>query len=113
MTLGDLGADVIKIERPGSGDESRKWGPPFLKDSKETVYFQSINRNKRSCCIDLKTGRDVLYDLAKKCDILIENYVPGKLSAYGLGYEHISKINPSIIYCSVTGYGSTGPYAKR
>lgn len=113
MILSDLGADVIKIERPGSGDESRKWGPPFVKNSKDSVYFMANNRNKRSCCIDLKRGADVLYDLAKKCDVLIENYIPGKLSEYKLGYEHMRIVNPSIIYCSITGYGSTGPYAKR
>lgn len=113
MILSDLGADVIKIERPGSGDESRKWGPPFVKNSKDSVYFLANNRNKRSVCIDLKKGTDILYDLAKKCDILVENYIPGKLSEYNLGYEHISRVNPAIIYCSITGYGSLGPYAKR
>lgn len=113
MILSDLGADVIKVERPGSGDESRKWGPPFVNNSTDSVYFMANNRNKRSCCIDLKKGTDVLYDLAKKCDVLVENYIPGKLSEYRLGYEHISEINPSIVYCSITGYGSTGPYAKR
>lgn len=113
MILSDLGADVIKIERPGCGDESRKWGPPFVNNSKDSVYFMANNRNKRSCCIDLKTGAEVLYDLAAKCDVLVENYVPGKLNEYNLGYEHISAVNPSIIYCSITGYGSIGPYAKR
>lgn len=113
MILSDLGADVIKIERPGSGDESRKWGPPFVKNSKDSVYFLANNRNKRSVCIDLKKGTDILYDLAKKCDILVENYIPGKLSEYNLDYEHISRVNPAIIYCSITGYGSLGPYAKR
>lgn len=113
MILADLGADVIKIERPGTGDDSRKWGPPFVKNSKDSIYFLASNRNKRSCCIDLKKGTDVLYDLAKKCDVLVENYVPGKLSEYNLGYEHLSKVNPALIYCSVTGYGSVGPYAKR
>lgn len=113
MILSDLGADVIKIERPGSGDESRKWGPPFVKNSKDSVYFMANNRNKRSCCIDLKQGADIIHDLAKKCDILVENYIPGKLSEYNLGYEHISRTNPALIYCSITGYGSIGPYAKR
>lgn len=113
MILSDLGADVIKIEKPGSGDESRKWGPPFVKNSKDSVYFLANNRNKRSCCIDLKQGTEILYDLAKKCDVLVENYIPGKLSEYNLGYEHIRHINPSIVYCSITGYGSVGPYAKR
>lgn len=113
MILSDLGADVIKIERPGTGDESRKWGPPFINNSKDSVYFLANNRNKRSCCIDLKRGTKIIYDLAEKCDILVENYVPGKLSEYSLGYEHVQKINPAIIYCSITGYGSVGPYAKR
>lgn len=111
--LSDLGADVIKVERPGSGDDSRKFGPPFLNNSNSSVYFQSINRNKRSVCIDLKRGKQILYDLARKSDILVENYIPGKLSEYGLGYEDISKLNPSLIYCSITGYGPNGPYAKR
>lgn len=111
MILSDLGADVIKIERPDGGDESRKWGPPFINEN--SVYFQAANRNKRSCCIDMKRGAEIFYDLAKKCDILVENYVPGKLNQYKLGYEHISRINPAIIYCSITGYGPVGPYAKR
>lgn len=111
--LSDLGADVIKVERPGAGDDSRKFGPPFLKNSKDSVYFTSVNRNKRSVCIDLKRGKDILYALARKSDIFIENYIPGKLSEYGLGYEDISKVNPALIYCSITGYGPHGPYAKR
>lgn len=113
MILSDLGADVIKIERPGGGDEARKWGPPFVKNSEDSVYFMANNRNKRSCCVDLKRGTDILYDLAKKCDVLVENYIPGKLSEYNLGYEHLSRVNPGLIYCSITGYGSVGPYAKR
>ncbi|XP_031624369.1 succinate--hydroxymethylglutarate CoA-transferase [Contarinia nasturtii] len=113
MILSDLGADVIKIERPGDGDESRKWGPPFVQNSTDSVYFLANNRNKRSCCIDLKRGTDILYDLAKKCDVLVENYVPGKLDEYNLGYDHMSQVNPGLIYCSITGYGSVGPYAKR
>lgn len=113
MILGDLGADVIKVERPGSGDESRKWGPPFVNNTNDSVYFLANNRNKRSICVDLKRGTNVLYDLAKKCDILVENYVPGKLDEYKLGYEHMSKVNPKLIYCSITGYGPNGPYSKR
>lgn len=113
MVLSDLGADVIKIERPGTGDESRKWGPPFINNSNDSIYFLANNRNKRSCCIDLKRGTKIIYDLAEKCDILVENYVPGKLSEYNLGYDDIQKINPAMIYCSITGYGSVGPYAKR
>lgn len=113
MILSDLGADVIKVERPGTGDESRKWGPPFVNNSKDSVYFMANNRNKRSICVDLKTGTDVMYDLVKKCDILVENYVPGKLQQYNLGYENLKEIKPELIYCSITGYGSIGPYSKR
>lgn len=113
MILGDLGAEVLKIEQPGVGDEARKWGPPFFEGTKETAYFASVNRNKKSVCIDLKKGKDVVYDLAKKCDILIENYVPGKLSKMGLGYDELKDIAPHLIYCSMTGYGSEGPYATR
>ncbi|PSN48104.1 Succinate--hydroxymethylglutarate CoA-transferase [Blattella germanica] len=113
MTLGDLGAEVIKIEMPGSGDETRKWGPPYITNSSETVYFISLNRNKKSVCINLKSGRDIIYDLAAKCDVLIENYIPGKLDELGLGYEDIKKVAPQIVYCSLTGYGTKGPYANR
>ncbi|XP_046142381.1 succinate--hydroxymethylglutarate CoA-transferase isoform X1 [Osmia bicornis bicornis] len=113
MILGDLGAEILKVERPGSGDEARKWGPPFIEGTQESVYFLSVNRNKKSICIDLKKGKDIIYELAKKCDVLIENYVPGKLKDMGLGYEDISKIAPHIVYCSLTGYGYEGPYANR
>jgi succinate--hydroxymethylglutarate CoA-transferase len=108
MVLSDLGADVIKVEKPFSGDESRKWGPPFLKNSSDSVYFLACNRNKRSICIDLKQGKDVIYDLARKSDVVLENYLPGKLNDIGLGYDDFKKINPSIIYCSITGFGSKG-----
>lgn len=111
--LADLGADVIKVERPETGDESRKWGPPFLNNSSDSVYFLACNRNKRSICVDLKSGLDVIYDLAKTCDVLIENYVPGKLDKLGLGYEQIKTIAPKLIYCSITGFGSVGPYKSR
>lgn len=113
MILGDLGAEILKIERPGGGDEARKWGPPFYKGTRESTYFMSVNRNKKSVCIDLKKGRDIIYDLAQKCDVLVENYVPGKLSSMGLGYDDIIKVAPHLIYCSLTGYGSQGPYANR
>ncbi|KAL7033779.1 hypothetical protein ACKWTF_007719 [Chironomus riparius] len=113
MVLSDLGAEVIKVEKPFSGDESRKWGPPFLKNSSDSVYFMACNRNKLSICVDLKKGKDVLYDLAKKSDVILENYLPGKLDKISLGYEDIKKINPSIIYCSITGFGSKGPYHNR
>uniref|UniRef100_A0ABI7XEB0 Succinyl-CoA:glutarate-CoA transferase n=1 Tax=Felis catus TaxID=9685 RepID=A0ABI7XEB0_FELCA len=96
MNLGDLGAEVIKVERPGAGDDTRTWGPPFV--GTESTYFLSVNRNKK---------------LAAVCDVFVENYVPGKLSAMGLGYEDIDKIAPHIIYCSITGYGQTGPLSQR
>ncbi|XP_037909295.1 succinate--hydroxymethylglutarate CoA-transferase [Hermetia illucens] len=112
MVLADLGAEVIKVERPFVGDESRKWGPPFLSNG-DAVYFTASNRNKKSVCIDLKRGTELLHNLATKCDVLVENYVPGKLSEYNLGYETLKDIAPHLIYCSITGYGSSGPYAKK
>lgn len=113
MILGDLGAEVLKIEKPGTGDEARNWGPPFLKNTRESAYFMSVNRNKKSACINLKNGKDIIYELAKKSDVLVENYVPGKLDKLELGYKHISEIAPQLVYCSLTGYGSEGPYANR
>lgn len=117
MTLGDLGAEVIKIEKPGSGDEARKWGPPFVenKQTRQSTYFLCLNRNKKSVCIDLKSpkGKEIIYDLVKKCDVLVENYVPGKLDELGLGYDQLKKIAPNLIYCSITGYGPNGPYSKK
>lgn len=115
MILGDLGAEIIKVERPGTGDESRKWGPPYVNNTNETCYFVCLNRNKKSICIDLKTkeGREVVLELSKKCDVLVENYVPGVLNKLGLGYEDVEKVSPHIIYCSLTGYGSKGPYKNR
>lgn len=113
MILGDLGADVLKVERPGTGDESRKWGPPFLPNSTDSVYFMAANRNKRSICVDLKRGSDLIHALAAQCDVLVENYVPGKLAEYNLAYEQLRSTCPHLIYCSITGYGPSGPYAKR
>ncbi|EAT32316.1 AAEL015557-PA [Aedes aegypti] len=113
MVLSDLGAEVYKVERPFHGDESRKWGPPFLRDSEDSVYFMASNRNKKSVCVDLKKGKDVIYDMARKCDVLVENYIPGKLDEFGLGYEDLKQIAPSLIYCSITGYGSVGPYRNK
>lgn len=113
MVLADLGAEVIKVERPHFGDEARKWGPPFLKNSNDAAYFLAPNRNKRSICIDIKRGTQLLHRLAEISDVLVENYVPGTLERYGLGYEQLRKVNPKLIYCSMTGYGSVGPYAKR
>ncbi len=120
QTLGDLGADVIKIERPDTGDDTRSWGPQWLRDGegKETTdsaYFSSCNRNKRSVCIDLTTkeGQDTVRALAAKSDILVENYKVGDLKRYGLDYETLAAINPKLVYCSITAYGQDGPYALR
>ncbi|XP_047418434.1 succinate--hydroxymethylglutarate CoA-transferase isoform X2 [Sciurus carolinensis] len=113
MNLGDLGAEVIKVERPGAGDDTRTWGPPFV--GTESTYFLSVNRNKKSIAVNIKDpkGVKVIKELAAVCDVFVENYVPGKLSAMGLGYEDINKIAPHIIYCSITGYGQTGPMSQR
>ncbi|XP_017865473.1 PREDICTED: succinate--hydroxymethylglutarate CoA-transferase [Drosophila arizonae] len=113
MVLADLGAEVIKVERPHFGDEARKWGPPFLEKSGDAAYFLAPNRNKQSVCIDMKRGRDLMQQLVSKCDVLVENYVPGTLERYGLGYEQLREANPRLIYCTISGYGSVGPYAKR
>lgn len=118
--LADLGAEVIKIERPLKGDDTREWGPPFLKDksgkeTRELAYFLAANRGKRSVTVDITTeaGRDLVRDLARKCDIVIENYKVGDLAGKGLGYDDIAAINPGIIYCSITGFGQTGPRAQE
>lgn len=114
MTLGDLGANVIKVESL-SGDEARKWGPPFMKDCGDSYYFQSVNRNKKSICIDFKSqeGKKIIYDLAKKCDVLVENFIPGKLDQMDVGYEKLKTVNPKLIYCAITGFGPRGPYTKK
>ncbi|MDH1574906.1 CaiB/BaiF CoA-transferase family protein, partial [Pseudomonas sp. GD03746] len=118
--LADLGADVIKVERPGSGDDTRAWGPPFLKDEQgentnEAAYYLSANRNKRSVTIDFTQpeGQRLVRELAAKSDIVIENFKVGGLAAYGLDYASLKSVNPQLIYCSITGFGQTGPYAKR
>ncbi|CAH1788937.1 unnamed protein product, partial [Owenia fusiformis] len=113
MILGDLGADIIKVERPGAGDDTRTWGPPFC--GSESAYFLSINRNKKSICVNMKSkeGQDILQKLASKSDVLIENYIPGTLDRMGLGYNQLKEKAPSLIYCSITGYGQHGPYKKR
>uniref|UniRef100_A0A7N5J8L3 Succinyl-CoA:glutarate-CoA transferase n=1 Tax=Ailuropoda melanoleuca TaxID=9646 RepID=A0A7N5J8L3_AILME len=113
MNLGDLGAEVIKVERPGAGDDTRTWGPPFV--GTESTYFLSVNRNKKSIAVNIKDpkGVKIIKELAAVCDVFVENYVPGKLSAVGLGYEDVDKIAPHIIYCSITGYGQTGPLSQR
>ena len=119
QVLGDLGANIIKIERPVTGDDSRNLGPPYLdkntKNPMESSYFLSVNRNKKSVVIDLTSqeGQELAKKLVKKCDILVENFRAGNLKQYGLDYSSIIKINPNIIYCSITGFGQNGPYAKR
>jgi len=117
--LADLGADVIKVERLGEGDDTRRWGPPFLKNkdgetTKEAGYYLSVNRGKRSVELDLKSeaGRAAVKALAAESDILLENFKTGTLERMGLGYEDLQKVNPRLIYCSVTGFGLTGPKAK-
>ncbi len=118
--LGDLGADVVKIEKPGEGDDTRKWGPPFVPDqegrpSSESAYYLCANRNKRSIEIDITTpeGQALIHALLEKADVFIENYKVGGLQAYGLAYGQIKSLYPRLVYCSITGFGQTGPYASR
>ncbi|KAJ1860916.1 hypothetical protein LPJ57_006601 [Coemansia sp. RSA 486] len=134
MLLGDMGAEVIKVEHPTRGDDTRFWGPPFKSykhkpptniSSKlystppefpgESAYYLCVNRNKKSITIDMKQkqGQEILRELAAKADVLVENFVPGKLAEYGLAYKDLCKVNPRLVYASITGYGSTGPYSKR
>jgi crotonobetainyl-CoA:carnitine CoA-transferase CaiB-like acyl-CoA transferase len=118
QTLADLGADVIKVENPDGGDDTRSWGPPFLKgkdgEDLDAAYYHGVNRNKRSVIADLKTpeGQDFVRRLAAQSDILIENFKTGGLTKYGLDFESLRFINPKLIYCSITGFGHTGPYAS-
>lgn len=118
--FGDMGAEIIKIERPQKGDDTRFWGPPFLKDEQgndtsESAYYLCANRNKNSVAVDLtkEEGQAIIKDLASSCDILVENFKTGDLARYDLDYDTLSKINPKLIYCSITGFGMTGPYSKR
>lgn len=118
--LGDLGADVMKVERPGEGDDTRRWGPPFLKnaageETAESAYYLCANRNKRSIAIDIATpeGQDLVRKLAAQCDIFVENYRVGTLAKYGLGYADLHALLPRLVYCSITGFGQTGPHASR
>lgn len=118
--LGDLGADVVKVERPGNGDDTRAWGPPYLKDAdgqptRESAYFLCTNRNKRSITVDMASpeGQQQLQQLAAKADIVLENFKTGGLQQYGLDYASLNAINPRLIYCSITGFGQSGPYASR
>ncbi len=120
QTLGDLGAEIIKVERPGGGDDTRRFGPPFLKDDEgkdtiESAYFMGANRNKKSVAIDISKleGQALIKKIAAKADVLVENFKLGNLARYGLGYDDLKEINPGLIYCSITGFGQTGPYAER
>ena len=114
MMLGDLGAEVIKIERPGSGDDTRKWGPPF-SESGESAYYISANRNKRSVTLNLKSepGQVILKELIQQADVLVDNFKTGTLENWGFDYETLQEIRPGLIYCTITGYGYTGPYKDR
>jgi crotonobetainyl-CoA:carnitine CoA-transferase CaiB-like acyl-CoA transferase len=118
--LADLGAEVIKIERPLVGDDTRSWGPPYMPDAEgeatgEAAYFHGANRGKHSVCIDISStaGQELISKLAAKCDVLIENFKVGGLKKYGLDYDSLKRINPKLVYCSITGFGQTGPYAER
>lgn len=118
--LADLGAEVIKIERPGAGDDTRGWGPPYMPDEAgestgEAAYFHAANRGKKSVCIDMSVpqGQDLIKNLVKRSDVLLENFKVGGLKKYGLDYDSLKSVNPRLVYCSITGFGQTGPYAQR
>jgi len=122
QVLADLGADVIKIERPGTGDDTRAWGPPFLRNADGTpnvradaAYYLCANRNKKSVTVDIATpeGQSIVRELARTADVVLENFKVGGLEPYGLDYESLRALNPRLIYCSITGFGQTGPYASR
>ncbi len=118
--LADLGAEVIKVERPGVGDDTRTWGPPWMRDeqgndTREAAYFMAANRNKKSVTVDLARpeGQRIVRELAKQCDVLLENYKLGGLAQYGLDYASLHDLNPRLVYCSITGFGQSGPYSPR
>ncbi|MFE6743521.1 CaiB/BaiF CoA transferase family protein [Streptomyces tubercidicus] len=118
--LGDLGADVVKVEKPGEGDDTRRWGPPYVpgvdgRPTAESAYYLCANRNKRSIAIDLASpaGRELVLELVARADVLVENHKPGSLARYGLAYEQLRGRHPRLIYCSITGFGQTGVYADR
>lgn len=120
QNLADFGAEVIKIERPETGDDTRAWAPPFLKtddgaDTSEAAYYLAANRNKQSMTVDISTpeGQEIIRELAKVSDVVLENYKLGQLKKYGLDYESLKEVKPDLIYCSITGFGQTGPYAHR
>jgi crotonobetainyl-CoA:carnitine CoA-transferase CaiB-like acyl-CoA transferase len=119
QNLADMGAEVIKVERPGAGDDTRGWGPPFLKDAEgrdttDAAYYLSTNRGKKSITIDLASeeGQQIVRELARDADVLVENYKVGTLARYGLAYEDLRSLNPRLVYCSITGFGQDGPYAS-
>ena len=118
--LADLGAEVIKVERPGTGDDTRAWGPPFLRrpdgtETRDSAYFTATNRGKKSVTLDIASaeGQDLARSLAAHCDVMIENYKFGDMKRYGLDYEKLAAMNPRLVYCSITGFGQTGPYRER
>src|SRR5215213_10145926 len=113
VMLGDIGAEVIKVEQPGTGDEARGWGPPFIDG--ESTYFMSISRNKRSVTVDLKqeAGRAIVRKLIERADVLVENFRPGLMDRFGLGYEQAHALNPRLIFCSISGFGQSGPRAQQ
>ena len=120
MNLADLGAEVIKVEKPGSGDDTRAWGPPWLRDAEgrdtgESAYFLSCNRGKKSLALDIAhpAGSRIVRELARHCDVLVENFKVGGLAKYGLDWDSLHAINPRLVYCSITGFGQDGPYAER
>ena len=115
MLLGDYGATVFKVEHCETGDDTRSWGPPFTAEGHESAYFLAVNRNKKSVAVNLKhaEGVAVVRRLAARCDVLVENFAAGKLAAMGLGYEALKEVNPRLVYCSLTGFGGTGPYRDR
>ena len=120
QVLADFGAEVIKVERPGVGDDTRSWGPPFLTDSEgnataESAYYLGANRGKRSLAIDFTSaeGQRLIRELAACSDVLVENYKVGGLAKYGLDHASLKAVNPKLVYCSITGFGQSGPYAHR
>src|ERR1700693_2318709 len=120
QNLADLGAEVIKVERPGQGDDTRSWGPPFLKDrdgrdTRDAAYYIACNRGKKSLTLDIASpeGRSIARSLAMKCDVVVENFKVGDLARHGLDYASLAKANPGIVYCSITGFGQDGPYRDR
>jgi crotonobetainyl-CoA:carnitine CoA-transferase CaiB-like acyl-CoA transferase len=120
QNLADLGAEVIKVERPGAGDDTRSWGPPWLEDGKggrlpDSTYFSSTNRGKKSITVDIstETGQQIIRKLVESCDVVVENYKVGDLKRYGLDYDSLKQVSPHIVYCSVTGFGQDGPYSHR